>query len=132
MPGAIRRVNAALRYPAIWPPDWVFWMVWLIIYPASGVAAWLVWRARSHMDVRGALTAFTLMNVASALFLPIASLAGSEPAVLTLMDANGVVQVYAIAWLFGLADRRAVSWMLPYLVWMPLTALLKLWLWTVN
>lgn len=119
-------------HPALWPADWIFWAVWLVIYPASGVAAWRVWRQRRTADVRGALVAFALMNVAGALFLPISSLVGGLPAVLTLMDLNGVVAVYAIAWLFARYDRRAALWMLPYLVWMPLTSALKIWLWTLN
>lgn len=119
-------------YPAGWPPLWLFWTVWLVIYPASGVAAWQVWLRRHDADVRGALVAFVLMNLASALFLPISSLVGGIPAVLTLMDLNGVIAVYVIAWLFSRYARSAAWWMLPYLVWMPITTALKVWLWTLN
>ncbi|MFF5174242.1 tryptophan-rich sensory protein [Micromonospora sp. NPDC000089] len=125
-------VDGSLAYPAWWPPDWVFAGIWLIIYPASGMAAWRLWQQRHVADVRGALTAFALMNISSALFLPIASLVGGEPSVLTLMDLNGVIAVYALAWLFSRYSRPAAAWLLPYLVWMPLTAALKIWLWTLN
>lgn len=119
-------------YPSWWPPLPLFWMVWLVIYPASAVAAWLVWRQRLVSDVRGALVAFALMNVASALFLPVSTLVGELPSVMTLMDLNGVVAVSAIAWLFSRYDRTAAWWMLPYLVWMPTTTILKALLWHYN
>ena len=124
--------GAGLTYPPVWPPDSLFWAVWLVIYPCSAVAAWLVWQRRHDADVRGALTAFALMNVAGALFLPVAGLAAANPAVLTLMDLNGLVAVYALAWLFSRYSTRAAWWMLPYLVWMPVTAALKAWLWSYN
>lgn len=119
-------------YPGWWPPLPLFWMVWLVIYPASAVAAWLVWRSRHTHDVRGALVAFALMNVASALFLPVSNLVGELPSVLTLMDLNGIVAVYGIAWLFSRYHRRAALWMLPYLIWMPTTTILKALLWHYN
>lgn len=119
-------------YPAWWPPLPLFWMVWLVIYPASAVAAWLVWRSRHAHDVCGALVAFALMNVASALFLPVSSLVGELPSVLTLMDLNGIFAVYGIAWLFSRYARLAAVWMLPYLLWMPTTTILKALLWRYN
>jgi tryptophan-rich sensory protein len=121
-----------LAYPALWPPLWVFWAVWLVIYPASGVAAWLIWRERRRADVRGALVAFALLNTSAALFLPISALVGGAPAVLTLMDLNGVVTVAALAWLFSRYSTTAAWWLAPYLVWMPITTALKVWLWTLN
>lgn len=125
-------VTTGTAYPALWPPNWVFWAVWLVIYPASGLAAWHVWRQRASADVRGALTAFALMNVSAALFLPISALVGGTPAVLTLMDLNGLIAVYALAWLFSRYSRPAALWMLPYLIWMPVTTALKFWLWALN
>ena len=118
--------------PALWPPDFVFWAVWLVIYPASGVALSLVWRRRRDADVRGAVAAFGLMNVANLLFLPVSGLVGGLPSVLTIMDLNGVVSVYVLAWLFSRYEPRAALWMLPYLIWMPLTSALKAWYWVLN
>lgn len=123
---------AHLTRPALWPPDPVFWMVWLVIYPCSAVAAWTVWRRRHTADVRGALVAFALINISAALFLPISSLVASNPAVLALMDYNGVIGVYLLAWLFSRYSKVAALWLLPYLIWMPLTAALKTWLWMLN
>jgi tryptophan-rich sensory protein len=110
--------GAGLTYPPVWPPDPVFWAVWLVIYPCSAVAAWLVWQRRHEADVRGALVAFALINVAAALFLPISGLVGGLPAVLTLMDLNGMLGVYVLAWLFSRYSTRAALWLLPYLIWM--------------
>lgn len=118
--------------PPVWPPEWLFWAVWLVIYPASGIAAWRVWERRRVADVRGALAAFAIVNVASAMFLPVTTLTGGAPGAMTLMDLNGVVAIGILTWLFARYDRIAAYWMLPYLVWMPITSLLKIWLWSYN
>lgn len=72
------------------------------------------------------------MNVANLLFLPVSGLVGGLPSVLTIMDLNGVVSVYVLAWLFSRYAPRAALWMLPYLIWMPLTSALKAWYWVLN
>jgi tryptophan-rich sensory protein len=118
--------------PALWPPAWVFWAVWLVIYPAWGVATWRVWRRRGNRDVRGALVLYALNLLGALFFLPISTLTANNPAVLALMDANGFVATYALAWLYGQYDRAAVRWLLPYLIWMPLTTTLKTWFWMLN
>lgn len=118
--------------PAVWPPAWVFWAVWFVIYPMWGVATWRVWRRRHAADVRGALALYALNLLGALFFLPISTLTANSPAVLALMDANGLVATYALAWLYSRYDRRALWWLVPYLAWMPLTTALKVWFWTLN
>lgn len=121
-----------LEPPPVAPPDWAFWAVWVVIYPGLGVATWLVWRRRREADVRGPLALFALMLVGNLMFLPISNLTGGEPAVLTLMDANGFVSAYVLAWLYSRYDRATAWWLAPLLLWMPITTLLKVWLWVLN
>ena len=69
-----------VAYPAWWPPLSLFWAVWLVIYPCSALALWHVWRRRHDADVRGALTAFVVLDVSSALLLPVSALVGDAAA----------------------------------------------------
>ena len=124
--------NPAGILPPVWPPPWVFWVVWLIIYPTWGVATYLVWRRRNQSDVRGALVLYGLNVLGALFFLPLSNITANNPAVLTLLDANGLIGIYALAWLYTQYEKRAVWWLLPYLIWMPLTLGLKIWLWVLN
>jgi translocator protein len=122
----------ALTLPPIYPPPWVFWAVWLVIYPCWGVATSLVWEQRHTADVKAVMALYFLTLISNTLFLPIANLSGGNPAVLSLMDANGVVSSWVIAWLYTRYTRAAGLWMLPLLIWMPITLALKIWLYLVN
>ena len=130
--GVHSAANPAGVLPLLWPPVWVFWAVWIIIYPCWGVATYLVWEKRQQADVRGALVLYAISVLGALFFLPLSNLTANNPAVLTLLDANGLIGAYALAWLYTRYDRRALVWLLPYLVWMPLTLALKLWLWWLN
>lgn len=131
IPGAVGFAEG-LKPPPITPPDWAFWAVWILIYPTLGFATWLVWRRRRVADVRGALALFVLLLVGNFMFLPISNLTGGEPAVLTLMDANGLVYAYVLTWLYSRYDKASAWWLAPLLIWMPVTTFLKAWLWTLN
>lgn len=125
-------VPAYAHLPWLYPPPWVFWLVWIVIYPCKGLAAWLVWRERSRADVRGAMAVFTMILIGNMLFLPIANLSGGNPLILTLMDFNGVVSSWIIFWLYRLYSKAAGWFLLPLVIWMPVTFLLKCWLWYLN
>ncbi|WP_425148227.1 tryptophan-rich sensory protein [Deinococcus sp.] len=122
----------ALLLPFLWPPPWVFWAVWIVIYPCLGVAAFLIWRKRQQTDVRGALLLYALTVVGTFFFLPVSNLTPNNPGVWTLMDANGVVTTYALGWLYSRYEKATLWWLLPSLIWMPLTLGLKAWLWALN
>lgn len=120
------------QLPFLYPPPWFFWSVWLVIYPCWGVATWLIWRKRSVADVRGALALYVITLIGNTLFLPIGNLSGGNPAILSLMDANGVFSSWVTFWLYTRYSKRAGLFLLPLLIWMPLTFLLKIWLWQLN
>jgi translocator protein len=118
--------------PFLYPPLWFFWAVWFVIYPGWGVATWLVWRHRNVADVRGALALYAITLVGNTLFLPIGNLSGGNPAILSLMDANGVFSSWITFWLYTRYSKQAGWFLLPLMIWMPLTLLLKIWLWQLN
>lgn len=122
----------ALRLPSVYPPLWMFWAVWLVIYPCWGIATWLVWQQRHTADVRGAMALYFLTLISNMLFLPIGNLSGGNPAILSLMDANGVLSSWVITWLYARYSNVATKFMLPLLIWMPITLALKIWLYLLN
>lgn len=120
------------RYPNFWPPLWLFWAVWIVIYPCWGYATYLVWRKRQVADVRGALAFFTATIGSNFFFMPVASLSGENPGVMTLGDLNGIFTSLIVAWLYSRYERKAIWFLLPLLGWMPITFGLKLFYWSVN
>jgi len=118
--------------PPVWPAEWVFWAVWLVIYPCWGYATALVLRRRRVADVRGAIAMYAYGILGAFFFLPISSLTQNNPAVLALMDMHGLVGAYLLAWLYTRYEPKTLPWLSPYLIWMPLTTALKGWLWMLN
>lgn len=120
------------KYPAFWPPLWVFWSVWFLIYPTWGFATYLVWRRRAAADVRGAIALFVAAVVSGLFFMPVASLSGNNPGVMSMGDLNGVFSSWIFTWLYTRYDKRTLLFLVPLLIWMPVTLLLKLLYWHAN
>lgn len=103
-------------------PVAVFTLVWVVAYPMMGVAAWLVWRKRTAADVSVPLAIF------GAAYLQTLSFWFTNSIRMTaLIDATGVVLAFTVAWVFSRYERRAVGFLLPWLLWMPTTLGFKLW-----
>lgn len=111
------------------PPGWAFGLVWMVLYTAMAVAAWLVWRQRSGSDggvgsghLNRAMTVYgilLLLNLAWApLFFGMYPMIGSAALwfALFIIVAHAVA-ASATAVLFGLASRAAGLLMLPYVSW---------------
>ena len=53
------------------PPNWLFAPVWTFLYTAMAVAAWLVWRRRSDLEVRRPLTLYVIQLALNAIWTPV-------------------------------------------------------------
>ncbi|WP_375448057.1 TspO/MBR family protein [uncultured Fibrella sp.] len=129
---AVFPLNRTYTLPAVYPPLWVFWLVWLILYPTMGLAAGHIWLKRREFDVRGAMTFYASILLTNFMFLPVANLSNGNPAVMTCMDINGVLTAGLLSWLFSRHSKQAFHCLLPLLIWMPITAIFKLLLWLAN
>jgi benzodiazapine receptor len=104
------------------PPNWLFGPAWTLLYTLMSVAAWLVWRERHRLPVRGALTLYVVQLVLNALWTPV--FFGLYPALGTpaLWIALGVILALDVAVLLTMLAfwrvSRVASWLLvPYWAW---------------
>lgn len=103
-------------------PAWVFTAVWLVAYPGMGVATWLVWQRRTGADVTVPLAIF-----GAALLQTLSFWLTNSIRMTAVIDATGVVLACTVAYVYGRNARSAVWWLLPWMVWMPITLGVKLW-----
>ena len=118
--------------PKIYPPLWIFWLVWVILYPTMGLAAGQIWLKRREFDVRGAMIFYVSILLTNFMFLPIANASNGNPAIMTFMDVNGVVTSLLLGWIFSRYSKVAFYYLLPLILWMPVTAIFKIALWMNN
>jgi len=110
--------------PGLNLPDWLFGLIWTIIYPALGIATCHAWVHRKKPGAGEALVLFALCFLILLSFLPITAVAHDQR-VTAMIDVLGLASSYAAAWAYRRVDLRAGAWMSPLLVWMPITTLLK-------
>jgi translocator protein len=120
---------AALRHPAIAPPNWVFAPVWTTLYVLMAVAAWRVWRITCTKSPEMIAYAFQLLlNFCwSAIFFA-AHKIGLALVEIVILDAA----VLATMLLFFRKDRIAGLLFLPYLGWVLFATALNQGFWTLN
>ncbi|MFB6140479.1 MAG: TspO/MBR family protein [Halosimplex sp.] len=140
----------ALAKPAIYPPPWLFGVVWSLLFTLLGVAVALVWladggadrtagggrlgergRGGRWSDRRIALAAFVgqmVLNVAwTPAFFAAENLLAGLVVIVALWPAVGATIVA-----FDRVDRRAAALLIPYLAWVTFAALLNYRFWALN
>ena len=125
----------ALAKPSIYPPPWVFGVVWTLLFTLLGVALALVWLAdgggvetsassSGWTPRRVALAAFVgqmVLNVAwTPAFFAAENLLAGLVVIVALWPA-----VLATVWAFDRVDRRAATLVVPYLAWVTFAAILN-------
>jgi tryptophan-rich sensory protein len=101
-------------------PAWVFIVVWMVIYPWMGIAAW-----RLRQDVHAGTSIPLVVLAAGFLQTKLFWLSDSLRAV-AVADATGVLLAVTAVWVFSRYSRAATAWLLPWLVWMPVTLAIKI------
>jgi tryptophan-rich sensory protein len=104
-------------------PAWLFIVVWMIIYPCLGIAAWKLVAPR----LTGRPEASVSLVLLAAAFLQNLSFWLTDGLRFTaVVDATGVLLSLTTAFAIYTADHTAVVWLIPWLLWMPATLTLKL------
>jgi benzodiazapine receptor len=108
---------ASLTKPSWTPPNWVFPVVWTVLYVMMGVSLWLLWdRAVDTGGRRTAITLFFLQLVLNAAWSPVFfGLHHTRAAlVIIVLLAAAIAATMLAAW----RTHRIAAWLLaPYLVW---------------
>lgn len=115
----------ALDKPSLYPPGWVFGVVWTGLFTLLGVAVALVWLSGTdRRPVRIALGLFVVQMVFNVAW---------TPAFFALQNLLFGLVVITILWplvlattvAFGRVDRRAGALLVPYLLWVSFAAVLN-------
>lgn len=112
------------------PPGWMFSSIWLALYAAMAVAAWLVWRQQRYPR-RTALRVYAgllLLNLSWPLmFFGMYPMLGAAALWLALLviAAHAVIATFAVLH-FGPISTAAGLLMLPYVSWLVFSASLNL------
>lgn len=103
-------------------PAGVFIVVWLVIKAGMGIAAWQLWRrAPRGSDVTVPLTVLIAGYLQTNLFW----LADGLRSV-AVTDATGLLLAAATVVVFFRYSASAARWLLPWLIWMPITLAIKI------
>ncbi|MXR41706.1 tryptophan-rich sensory protein [Halobaculum sp. WSA2] len=115
---------AALTKPAIYPPSWLFGVVWTGLFTLSAVAVWLLVRAEPSRARRLALGAFVLQFAVNVAWTPTFFAFQRIAAALAIVVVLAVLLAGTVV-AFARVDRRAAALLLPYLAWVCFAAVLN-------
>lgn len=136
--GAMRWYDA-LEKSVLVPPDWVFGVVWPLLYALMGIALFLIWKHHDSIfdnaeKVAIHRKAFTLFWVQLALnflwsyfFFGLQNIRASLVLIVALW-----CMILATTMLFA-RTRKAAGWLLvPYLAWVSFALYLNYMIWMLN
>ena len=113
----------SLAKPAIYPPPWLFGVVWPLLFSLLGVALYLVWRT-DHPGRRLALGLFVAQMACNVAWTPV--FFRSQNLALALAVILGLLALTVpTAVAFGRIERTAGLLVVPYLLWVAFAAVLN-------
>ncbi|WP_088712937.1 MULTISPECIES: TspO/MBR family protein [Pacificimonas] len=121
----------ALTKPALTPPDYLFGIVWPVLYLLIGAAAGRIWARRGHPLAGRALFWFALQLGLNLAWTPVFFGLQQVELGLGVILALNVAAIWTTV-RFGRIDRTAALLMLPYLVWIAFAAVLTFRIWQLN
>ena len=121
----------ALEKPFFTPPDWVFPVVWNLLFVMMGIAGWRAWRQPASPERTRALVLFCVQLVLNFLWTTI--FFGLHAIGTALLEA--VLLWLMVAWTaraLGRCDVWARRLFWPYLAWVGFAILLNAGIWWLN
>ena len=117
--------------PAIYPPGWLFGVVWTFLYCLMGFALALVLASDRKEHKKPAIIMFAVQLAVNLLWSPI-FFAAHLIAVGFFWIMLLLVLVIATIAYFSRVSRVAAALLIPYLLWVGFAALLNLQFWQLN
>lgn len=120
-----------LQKPVWTPPNWVFPVVWPILYLLMGVSAWRLWKVNGLSHYQTEFTWFFVQLVLNALwswiFFGMHLIATGLAEILLLW-----VSIIFTMFLFWNRDQLAGLLLVPYLLWVSYASALNFAIWQLN
>lgn len=121
----------SLTKPPWTPPNWIFPVVWPILYFCMGFAAWLVWEKAGFNKARDGLTLFLVQLALNALWSWL---------FFGLHEVGTALADIILLWIlilftllaFRIHSRLASLLLLPYLLWVGYAIALNFSIWNSN
>ena len=120
-----------LTKPPATPPDWLFPVVWTLIYLLMGIAMGRVWRAASGSARRQAAALWCVQLGVNG-FWPVVFFLWQEHGAAFFLLAGLIALVLAMSAQFSRRDPAAAWLCAPYLLWLLFAAYLNLGVWLLN
>ncbi|MFC7078011.1 TspO/MBR family protein [Haloarcula halophila] len=115
----------SLAKPALYPPPWVFGVVWPLLFTLLGVAVYLVWREGQTTPRRGvAIRLFVAQMAVNLAWTPTFFTAQDLTVALAVVVGLWLALVPTL-WAFWRVDRRAGGLLVPYLLWVSFAVVLN-------
>lgn len=124
------KINPAFNIPPLMPPQWLFPIMWTLLYILMGYGSYLVYKS----DGRGKTAAlFTYAMQLSANFLWSILFFRFELLFAAFSDAV-LLWVLAIVmiWFFSDISRKAAILQIPYILWLTFAAYLSFGFWALS
>ena len=120
-----------LNRSSLTPPNYVFGVVWTILYTMIGLSGWLMWRQPSFPGLRLIKNLYLILLLLNWSWTPLFfyyHLTGYALTVLVLMD----IGVSSIIYLAYTRLKLVSQLMIPYLLWILLATYLNFYIWYHN
>lgn len=121
----------ALQKPAWTPPDWVFPIIWPILYLLMAVSAWMLWKMKTISIYQTEFHWFFVQLVLNALWSWLffgMQLIGTALAEILLFWISIIFTIL----LFYNRNKIAGLLLIPYLLWVSYAVALNLAIWQLN
>lgn len=129
--GNSKEIYARLEKPFFSPPDFVFPVVWSILYVMMAIAAYRIYQLKKSENVRGALGVYTIQLVLNFLWsiiffkFRLYGIAFIEVIILLIF-------IFISLWKFIRVDKIAGYLLVPYALWSSFAAVLNCFIWMLN
>ena len=123
--------SKALLQPPWAPPDWLFSVVWPILYTLMGVSAALVWRKSDGPARRGSVAIWAVQLFVNAMWSVLYFALGMRGFAFFWLLAL-IVLVLAMVIRFRRVSLAAALLQVPYFIWICFAARLNLAVWMLN